>query len=94
MTSKIDVVELKVDHKLFSCLIMLCRSRPDIDLKQCIGIYELSVVPRSVFAADGTMIHLQGKSKLANLLEKFVNDVGSQEISVVGDRKSTNGNRF
>ena len=81
MTSKIGLVELNEDHKLLSRLIMLCRSRPEIDLNQCIGIYELSVGSRSMFAADGTMIHLQGISKLFHLLEKFADDFGSQEIS-------------
>ena len=87
MTSKICIVELKDDHTLFSRLIMLCRYHLEIDLKQCFRIYELSVVLRSMFAADGTMIHLQGKSKLIHLLEKFADDVESQDISVVGDRE-------
>ena len=86
MTSNIGIVELKEDHKLFSCLI-LCKSRPKIDLQPCIGMYELSKVPRSMFAMGGTLIHLQGKGKLIHLLEKFADDCGSQEISVAGDKE-------
>ena len=32
------------------------RSRPEIDMKEAIGQYELSAVPRSLFSADGEML--------------------------------------
>ena len=56
------VIEITKDQKLLNRLIMLCRSRQDIDIKECIGKYELSVVPRSLFARDGSMNHTQGKA--------------------------------
>ena len=35
----------------------MARSRPVFDLKQSIGLYEFSVVPRARFAADGLLHH-------------------------------------
>ena len=36
-----------------------------------IGQYELSVVPRSMFAVDGSMLHCQLKSSLLHIMENF-----------------------
>ena len=74
--TKETVVELKEDRKLFSRLVVLCRSRPEINLKECIGKYELSAVPRSMFGSDGTMNLVQTKSKLMHHLE----DIVSKEV--------------
>ena len=49
-------VELKEDRSLFARLMMVCKSRPDVDIKEAIGLYEFTVVPRSLFASDGTMM--------------------------------------
>lgn len=35
---------------------MVCRSRPEIDIEETKGLYELSLVPRSMFVADGYML--------------------------------------
>ena len=37
-------------------------------------MYEFSVVPRSMFAADGNMLHCSAKSALMSILEKHPND--------------------
>ena len=52
------VYELKEDRSLFARLLLACKSRPKIDIKNAIGLNEFSAVPRSLFAADGTMFHL------------------------------------
>ena len=49
------VVELKEDRSLFTRLMMVCKSRPEVDIKETVGLYEFSIVPRSLFAPDGTM---------------------------------------
>ena len=64
-------MELKEDRSLFARMLVVCKSRPDINLKESIGKYEFSVVPRSLFAADGTMLHCSMKSKLMTFLEKL-----------------------
>ena len=60
------VVELKEDRSLFARLM----SRSDIDIKEAIGLYEFTVVPRALFASDGTMMHCSSKSMLMHILEK------------------------
>jgi hypothetical protein len=53
-----NVVELSADRALFGRMIIAGKSRPEIDLLETIGAYELSVVPRSLFDLDGTMHHI------------------------------------
>ena len=53
------IVELKV-----------CQTLPEINLQEAIGVDELTVVPRAVVAADGTMLHCSSKSTLMTLVEK------------------------
>ena len=68
--TKEKLVELKEDRSLFARMMMVCRSRPEIDLKETVGLYEFSLVPRSLFAADGSMLHCSSKSALLAILEK------------------------
>lgn len=49
------IIELKEDRSLFARMLIVARSRPEIDLQQAIGKYEFSAVPRSLFAPDGTL---------------------------------------
>ena len=71
ISTKGKLVELREDRSLFARLLVVCRTRPEIDLKETIGIYEFSVVPRSLFAADGTMLRCSRKSALMPILEKL-----------------------
>ena len=64
-------VELKEDRSLFARMMMVCKARPEIDIKEAVGQYEFSIVPRSMFAADGTMFHCASKSTLMDILEKL-----------------------
>ena len=67
------VVELKEDRSLFARMSMVCKSRPGIDVKEAIGKFEFNVVPKSMFASDGTMLHCSAKSVLMDILEKIDN---------------------
>ena len=49
------ISELFADRNLFARLLIVTRSQRDVDLAETIGIYEMSTVPRSMFAYDGTM---------------------------------------
>ena len=49
---------------------MVGKGRPEIDLKEAIGQHEFSVVPRALFANDGTMFPCSMKSSLMSTLEK------------------------
>ena len=61
-------MELSADRALFGRMIIACRLRPEIDLLETIGTYKLSVVPRSLFALDGTMHHVSKNSELMYIL--------------------------
>ena len=65
------MIELKEDRSLFARMMMVCKARPEIDIKEAVGEYEFSIVPRSMFAANGTMLHCSPKSTLMNILEKM-----------------------
>ena len=64
------VVELKEDRSLFARLMMVCNSRQDVDIIDAISLYEFTVVPKSLFAADGTILHCLCKSTLMHFFEK------------------------
>ena len=66
-----NVVELKEDRSLFARMCVVVKSRPEVDSKEAIGQYEFNLVPRSMFAADGSMLHCPSKSVLMNILEKL-----------------------
>ena len=66
--------DLKEDRKLFTCMLLVSKSRPNVNLEEKIGRYELSVVPRSMFATDGTMFHCSQKSSLMHILEGLPTD--------------------
>ena len=63
------VLELKEDRGLFAR--MAGNSRPDMHLQECLSNYELSILPRSLFDADNTMLYCSANSKLMDILEKM-----------------------
>ena len=65
------LVELKEDRNLFARLVVVAKSRPHINFDEAVGKYKLSVVPRSLFAADGQMLHCSVKSNLVTILESL-----------------------
>ena len=64
-------VDLKETKDLYGRLMVLARSKRDIDLKQAIGNYEFTLTPRALFAPNGAMLPCNDKSKLIHLLEKL-----------------------
>ena len=68
-----NLIKIKEERGLLQRFIVISRSRPDLDLKECIGTYEFGVVPRSLFAADGTLLLAYDKSSMINHLEKYQN---------------------
>ena len=51
------VLELKEDRGLFARIA--ANSRPETHLQECLSNYELSIVPRSLFATDDTVLFCQ-----------------------------------
>ena len=70
MTAADRIVELREDRPLFALVMMVYKSRPEIDVKETVGQYEFSIVPRSLFAADGTMLHCASKSNPMSILKR------------------------
>ena len=58
--------------EMFARLMMVCKSRPDIDIKEAIALYEFTAVPRSLFVGDETMMHCSCNSTLMHILEKQI----------------------
>ena len=52
-------LELKEDRGLFARIA--ANSHPNMHLQECLSIYELSIVPRSLFSADETMLYCYAK---------------------------------
>ena len=52
-------------------MMMVCERHPDIDIKEKIGLYEFALIPRSLFAPDGSMLHCSSKSALMTISEKL-----------------------
>ena len=58
------VVELTEDRALLGRMAIISKSRPELDMKETVGQYEFSVVPRALFAPDGSMLYCSNKSML------------------------------
>ena len=57
---------------LFARLLIVSRSQRHIDFAQTLGQYELSVVPRSMFAYDGTMNLCSANTKLMTFMKSVI----------------------
>ena len=84
---KDQIVQLKEDRALFARMLIVARSRPEIDLQECISMHEFSVVPRSLFAADGSLLHCSMKSQLMKLLESASTIEPNSDIDVTSVEK-------
>ena len=62
-------VDMKENKELYGTLMVFARSNRDIDQKQAIGNYELTLTPRALFAPNGAMLPCTDKAKLIHLLE-------------------------
>ena len=63
------VTELREERNLLARFLIILRSRPEIDMKEAIGQYEFSAVPRSLFSADGEMLLAYDKANILHALE-------------------------
>ena len=50
------LVKIKEERGLLQRFIVISRSRPELDLKECIATYEFGIIPRSLFASDGSLL--------------------------------------
>ena len=65
-TADAKVIELTEDRALFGRMAIISNSRPELDMRETIGEFEFSTVPRAFFAADGMMLYCSNKSVLSH----------------------------
>ena len=68
------LIKIKKERGLLQRFIVAARSRPDLDLKKYIGKYEFGLIPRSLFASDGSLLLAYDKAKVFNHLEALIKD--------------------
>ena len=97
------VIKLREDRQFLGRCLIIQESRPELvpRLADMIGNYELSVVPRSIFAADGTLllptdkasvIHAVEAAKLPQLAEAHAQSTSVARVaasSVTSDERET-----
>ena len=52
-------------------MMVICKSRPEIDIQEAVGTNKLTVVPISMFAPDGEVLQYPVKSALLSILGKL-----------------------
>ncbi len=82
--SKDRIIELREERELFSRFALVAQSQRGLDMKEVIGHYELSLVPRSLKKMDGTLKpgH-EGKSKLMNAIIKCLETPNTEDAEDV-----------
>ena len=58
-----NILELKEDKSLFARLMMVCKSRPEVEIQETVGVYE--------FSADYCMLYCSCKGALMHKFEKL-----------------------
>ena len=71
-------MELKDDRSLFARMLIVARSRSEVNLKEAIGQHEFTSFPRALFALDGSLLPGTDKSKLMRILEERPNQETTQ----------------
>ena len=70
-----QVVELKDDRSLFARMLIVARSRPEMNLKESIGQHEFTSLPRALSTVSGELLPCTDKSKLMAVLEDLPNKI-------------------
>ena len=68
-------VQLSEDRNLFARMMVVYKSRSNIDIKEAVGTYEVFMVLRPLFAGHGTLLRCSRKSAFMDILEKLLVDV-------------------
>ena len=66
--------QVREERKLMNRLLVVSRTRTDIDLPQCIRMYEFTIAPPELFCTDGTLHKEKEKAKIADELSKLQNE--------------------
>jgi len=85
-----QVIKLREERQLLARFLVIQQSRPDLvpKLPRTIADYEMSVIPRSLFANDGSLLIPTDKSSIMHAIEdqddSAQSGVGSDGIPNVG----------
>jgi len=66
-------------------LLVVSRTRSDIDLRECLGKYEFTVTPPLLFFPDGTLHTTKDKSVVAEELYKLQEMNSNENMDIVDD---------
>ena len=69
-----ETLHIKEERKLMNRILKASRSRPELDLANIFGKYEISVSPLSLFAPNGSLYYAKDKSSIATELREFQPD--------------------
>ena len=64
-------------------MAIAAKCRPEIDIEDMISSYELSGIPRSLFALDGSLLPSTDKSNLMHILEDMADKDGSDSTPFI-----------
>ena len=72
--TKVDdkIVEIKEEKRLLAKFVIASRKRDDIDLPAYFGRFEFTVVPRSMFRQDGSLLLGTDKATVMHEIEKMI----------------------
>jgi len=70
-----QVVELKDVRSLFARMLIVARSRPEMNLKESIGQHEFTSFPRALFTVSGELLPCTYKIKLMAVLQDLPNKI-------------------
>ena len=79
--------QIKEERKLLNRLLIVSRTRPDLDLPKELGKYEFSLTHPSIFASDGTLNHEKKKSHIAVQLRYYQQPSEEQEDIQMSDAR-------
>ena len=75
-----QLMHIKQERRLLSRLLVISKSRPEFELKDAIGKFELNVTPPSNFHPDGSMIMLSSKSNVVPLVMNMAVQDGTVDM--------------
>ena len=67
------VIKLREERQLLACFLVIQQSQPEFlpRLASTIGNYEMAVMPRSMFAGDGSLLIPNDKASIIHAVEAF-----------------------
>ena len=89
LKSKVEgtVIQLKEEKSLFLRFLITSRKRPELDLEDCLGNFEFSVVPKALFSTDREPLLCTDKVKLLHHIEELGKLHQQKDIDAVDENE-------